>query len=79
VTPLEQLVRFSAPHVIGDPHLEIIGCEHCGEQIPLPLGAPQWVSAVATAFVEQHQTCRPGDGNRGRCRFAVPPEKGVAP
>lgn len=59
---------------IVDPARQVVRCERCGEEIPIPLGTLAWVTGVTVAFDLAHKHCSSGDPDdvRRRCWFSTP-------
>ncbi len=61
-------------HVIVDSSTCEIICEHCGERVPMPVGALRWFLTVSKAFLAEHADCPryPMDRKRDRplCGFS---------
>jgi len=53
-----------------DADTQTMRCTICGDEVPIPLGAPSWAGAVFRAFAQAHpKTAHDGK----RTYFATPP------
>ena len=59
--------------IVADASTQTMRCEHCGEEIPIPLGDIDWVVSVMTAFDKAHRFCKKDDPrDRPLCYFSEP-------
>ena len=53
---------------------QVMRCEVCSEEVPIPFGVVQWVTDVITAFSKAHRSCKRKrlDGDNRLTWFSTP-------
>jgi len=63
-------------NTVVDAGTQTMRCKVCGDEVPIPLGALRWVSAVMMAFAAEHADASGACGHSaGRTMFSTPTEQ----
>jgi hypothetical protein len=65
-------------YVVCDSVRGTIRCQHCGQEIPFPIGRVDAVVALIRAYVRVHAECQPGDPPPVTRRSTAPAQPAVS-